>query len=271
MAIQHDDLWAPVAREYLRSIVPGFRPIARDLCERVGARPGCRLLDLGCGPGTAAFEARALGAAVIGMDPSPAMLALARERITGDPRAPVFLGGDALALPFSDRAFGAVVSNFGVIFAPGPGRAASEMARVLAAGGRLAISAWPAIGATGLYYAIVDRYLPPIPGTHDPTSWGDPLNAAAWLGPWFGSLEFTPAVVPFDASSPATAWKTLLASSGRVASRYRSLGPEARVAFDGDMLEYFGRFRREDGTIHWPREALVITGSRQGNSDGIRG
>ena len=67
--------WSTVAREYAKSILPGFRPAARALCEFARIGEGDRVLDVACGPGTAAIEARALGAAeVTGVDYATGMI-----------------------------------------------------------------------------------------------------------------------------------------------------------------------------------------------------
>src|SRR4051812_7563030 len=97
--------WSAVAREYARHIVPGFRPAAQALCASLDVHPGDRVLDVACGPGTAAFVARELGAAkVVGVDYAEEMVTVARERAVDDP-ALDFRLGNALALPVPDGAF----------------------------------------------------------------------------------------------------------------------------------------------------------------------
>ena len=111
------DAWSKVAREYHRNIVPGFQPAAESLCRFAGIKSGDKVLDIGCGPGTASMAAAALGAEVTGVDSAPGMIALARE-LAGSKRNLTFLEGDALQLPVQSNEFDAVVSSFGVIFAP---------------------------------------------------------------------------------------------------------------------------------------------------------
>src|SRR5260370_13250163 len=60
------------------AMVAGGRGPAR-LAERVSdLAAGDVVADIGCGPGTAARRAARLGASVIGVDPAPVMLRLAR-------------------------------------------------------------------------------------------------------------------------------------------------------------------------------------------------
>jgi demethylmenaquinone methyltransferase / 2-methoxy-6-polyprenyl-1,4-benzoquinol methylase len=110
-------------------------------------QPGQRVLDLATGTGDLALAMlhRCPEARVIGLDPSPAMLARARDKQRGDGE----LGGDdgALALgvglaeelPFAGGSFHAVAIAFGLRNVPDRARALREMARVTRPGGRIAI------------------------------------------------------------------------------------------------------------------------------------
>ncbi|HZE49212.1 MAG TPA: methyltransferase domain-containing protein, partial [Jatrophihabitantaceae bacterium] len=110
-------------------------------------RAGERVLDVGCGTGNAALLAAQAGAQVVGVDPAARLLDVARDRAAAEQLAVTFLPGDAAAIPLEDSSADAVVSVFAVIFAPDPEAAAAEMARVLAPGGRIVLSAWWPDGA----------------------------------------------------------------------------------------------------------------------------
>jgi ubiquinone/menaquinone biosynthesis C-methylase UbiE len=76
------------------------------------------------------------GVRLVGLDLSPSMLAVARERAPGaDLRT-----GDAQNLPFPDSHFDTVVSTFSMCAIPDHRRAIREMARVLRPGGRLLLA-----------------------------------------------------------------------------------------------------------------------------------
>lgn len=263
--------WSSVAREYARSILPGFRPAARALCEFARIDAGDRVIDVACGPGTAAIEARALGAAeVTGVDYAAGMLAVARE-LTAGQTGFTFLEGNALELPVADESFDVAISNFGVIFAPDPERAAREMARAVRPGGRAALTAWLESDVTREYYDLVYQHIPRHPAPHDPYDWGVPARAAAWLGSAFAGIETRPLAVPFEAESVSAAWAILNRSTGRVAAGYATLPADARQAFDDAMHRYFERFRRDDGSVFWPREALLVRGRRPVPRSGAAG
>jgi SAM-dependent methyltransferase len=119
-----------------------FKVFAEHLVEQLSLRPGDRLLDVACGTGIVLRTARArvpdLGRAV-GLDLTPSMLAVARER-SGD--GIEFVEGDAQQLPFGDGEFNVVTCQQGVQFMPDRTAALTEMNRVLSGGGRVAIACW---------------------------------------------------------------------------------------------------------------------------------
>ena len=78
-------LWEPIARDYEQHAATGAynamydRPAVLDLCGDV---QGLSVLDVGCGPGLYAEELVARGARELtGVDGSPTMVELARERV----------------------------------------------------------------------------------------------------------------------------------------------------------------------------------------------
>jgi SAM-dependent methyltransferase len=98
--------------------------------------PGAATLDLGCGEGRVSRDLAARGHRLISVDPSPTLLAAAREaHPEGDYRL-----ADGAALPFPDGAFDLVIAYnvlMDVVDLPGT---IHEAGRVLAPGGRLCVS-----------------------------------------------------------------------------------------------------------------------------------
>lgn len=104
--------------------------------------PGDRVLDVACGSGLAVELATARGATVAGLDASPRLVAVARDR---SPEAEVRVG-DMHDLPWADGTFD-VVTSFRGIWGTTPD-AVAEVRRVLRPGGRMGLTVWGHIKAS---------------------------------------------------------------------------------------------------------------------------
>jgi SAM-dependent methyltransferase len=134
MAGEYDDLRAPWYR-YSLGLIDSI--LARVL--RPDAAAGARALDVGCGTGIQSLRLARLGYRVLGVDLSPALLAIARAKLRQAGHAQsVFVEGDAVALPAPAAAFDAVnCCGPTLSLVPDWPRALREMARCLKPGGRL--------------------------------------------------------------------------------------------------------------------------------------
>ena len=108
--------------------------------DLLGVRPGDRVLEVGCGSGVVTREiARRVGAGgrVVGVDPSPALLTVAREIATRRDVAGriEFHEGSALALPFDGDSFDRVIAVTVLGHVPRGDAAIPELVRVAAAEG----------------------------------------------------------------------------------------------------------------------------------------
>ena len=130
--------WQQAAGEYDATFALASAPFAEALLDAAGVAEGMQLLDVGSGTGVVTAAASRRGALPTGVDFSSAMLAQARRTY---PRLR-FDEGDAEALPYPDRSFDAVVSNFGIHHLPGPGKGIAEALRVLRPGRRVAVTSW---------------------------------------------------------------------------------------------------------------------------------
>jgi ubiquinone/menaquinone biosynthesis C-methylase UbiE len=109
--------------------------------EALGVGPGERVLDVGCGPGfyvAELLEAVGSDGAVVGVDSSEAMLALAAMRCAGHENAD-FRAADATALPVDDGSFDAALSVQVLEYVADVPAALGELRRALRPGGRLVL------------------------------------------------------------------------------------------------------------------------------------
>jgi SAM-dependent methyltransferase len=118
------------------------RLVAREFLGWLAIPAGCRWLDVGCGTGALAETILTLAAPreVVGIEPSRAYVAFARERVN-DPRVR-FGVGDAQAIREASATFDAVVSGLVLNFVQEPNKAVSEMVRVARPGGVVAAYLW---------------------------------------------------------------------------------------------------------------------------------
>jgi len=133
-----------VAHLYAQRIYPElyFKPFDREQLDRLAARVGARegalgpICDLGCGPGQVARYLKDQGAAVLGVDLSPGMVAQARA-LNPDVE---FQAGDMRALTdVPAGAWGGIAAFYSLIHIARAGLpgALIELRRVLAPGGWL--------------------------------------------------------------------------------------------------------------------------------------
>ena len=105
----------------------------RLIHEALAAKPGERILDVGCGPGfyvDELLERVGPAGSVVGIDRSPQMLELAARRT--EEHANVELHeADATSLPVADGSFDAVVSVQVLEYVPDIARALAEVGRAL--------------------------------------------------------------------------------------------------------------------------------------------
>lgn len=128
--------WAP----HYDATHAGTMPKRREAQLALEIRSSDRVLDLPCGTGLNLPHLRALVGAeghVIGIDLTPAMLEIARQRISGNGWDNVEAReADAAALPFPDNSFDRVICTYAMNVIPQYAPAIEEVERVLVLGGR---------------------------------------------------------------------------------------------------------------------------------------
>ena len=144
---RYDDYFVPLI----------FAPYARDLAQRLATRAPQRVLEVAAGTGvvTRAMRERLPAAtAIVATDLNPAMLETAAR--IGTAGAVEWRQADAMALPFDDGSFDAVVCQFGVMFFPDKAKAFAEARRVLRPGGVFLFNVWDRIADNELADVVTD-------------------------------------------------------------------------------------------------------------------
>lgn len=211
-------------------------PPAAQLVRFAGIAAGQRVLDVATGTGVVAVTAARLGADVIGVDLSPALLDRAVENAQIAALKNVsFREADAEALPFEPQTFDVVTSQFGHMFAPRAEVALAELLRVLKPGGTLAFSTWPPEHFVGQLFALTARYAPPPPpGISPPPAWGNIDVIQKRLGDTVKDVRFERGVMNFNLLS--------LHHYNRVIEE--TVGPARALAQSGDVAT-LNRYRAE--------------------------
>jgi ubiquinone/menaquinone biosynthesis C-methylase UbiE len=148
------------AEAYERYAVASWsRPLAEQLVALAAPRDGERVVDVACGTGIVArLAARRVGerGSVVGVDLNDGMLDVARAQKDGGHVAIDWRQGDAEALPLPDEAFDLVACQQGLQFFAHRSAALDEMHRVLAPGGRVALSVMRPIAHNAGWGALAD-------------------------------------------------------------------------------------------------------------------
>ncbi len=161
--------WDEAAQFYDQHVASFTAKFARDAMDLVGVGPGLRVIDVAAGSGALATAAAIRGATVLATDFSRGMADLlrAKAKTLGLHNMSVeVMDGQALDVP--DASFDRAFSVLGLMFFPDRKKGFTELARVLAPGGKAAVVAWSrlernnVLGAfqNALWHALPDLALP---------------------------------------------------------------------------------------------------------------
>jgi ubiquinone/menaquinone biosynthesis C-methylase UbiE len=252
---------------YQRYVVPAiFTPWATALIERVTLRAGERVLDVACGTGIVArLAAQRVGAngKVTGLDLNPGMLATARSLALVSGASIDWQEGSAVALPFADATFDVVLCQQGLQFFPDRMAALREMRRVLAPGGRLALSVWRPISHQPFFFALAEaltRHVSPQVGAsvRAASTLGEATELRALLADaGLQEIRIHIEILPMRIAALEEYVPGQLAAMP-IAGAVAAAGESARAGILQDIKAAVQAYRDDEGWV-FPQEAHVVT------------
>ena len=134
--------WDRIAEGYDRTNTPTQMWLGNEGLRRAGLRPGMRFLDVASGSGALSIPAARLGAQVLAVDLSPAMLERLGRRAREEGLGVETRVMDGEHLELGDDSFDMAGSQFGVMLFGDMPRGIAEMARVTRPGGRVLMNVY---------------------------------------------------------------------------------------------------------------------------------
>lgn len=253
------------AQNYERFFVPAVgRPVATLLVADAKLQPGERVLDVACGTGVVArlaSEQVGAGGSVAGVDPNPAMLAVARNSAPAGTEI-TWHQAPAEQMPVADESVDVVLCGQGLQFFGDRAAALGEMHRVLVDGGRFAANVpGPIPPPLHAMADLLNRHVGPEPAgfvgkvfsLHDE----DELRELAEAG-GFANVEVTATVVPVTLGAPADfLWGYI--GSTPLAGFAAGLSDEGRTAIGEEYAAATARFVT-DGKLNGRVRISTVTG-----------
>jgi SAM-dependent methyltransferase len=247
---EHGSYWAEHAATYNASVAR-YQP---GLLAAIGAQPGERILDVGCGSGGLAIDLvrGTPGATALGVDLSAAQLEVARQQAGELPVR--FAQADAQVHDFGAHSFDVIASRTGTMFFTDMAMAFANLANATRAGGRLVMLVWRGIEDNEWlreFFGAIARVLPMAPPPADapgPFSLSDPagvrdlLSAAGWA-----DVAFAAADEPlWFGPDPDTATRFMV---GQMKWLFDRLDDVGRQQAEANLHEVMAEHAGEDGVL----------------------
>lgn len=254
-----DEGWGRKAADFASLSEPANCREYVALHHRLGVTDGDRLLDIACGAGLSVELARARGAQCAGIDASPRLIAVARDR---NPASDLRVG-DMQALPWQDACFD-VVTSFRGVWGTTPA-ALAEIYRVLVPGGRVGLTVWGHLKQSSGVWALQPFRLAAetkVRNQAKMVSLGRP-GVGEQLLERFGFTDVERISVPFawEFADPETYARTL-ASTGPAYEAIQNVGEQA---FLDEAVAHARQFVRDGLPL---RAEIAVTGylARRGDA-----
>jgi len=240
---------------------------AETFYERLGVKPGTKLLDVACGAGQLALIAARAGAEVTGSDIAPSWIEKAKARAAEERLAVKFEEGDAEALPYGDGEFEVVVSLIGAMFAPRPELVAAELTRVCRPGGTIAMANWTPAGFVGQMFKVIAKHIAPS-GMPSPVLWGDEATVRERLKDGIAELKLARRMYHFDYPfSPSEVVDFFRENYGPMTKAFASLDENGRKALHTELTQLWAsQNQAKNGVTSVDAEYLEVVATRSSGS-----
>jgi ubiquinone/menaquinone biosynthesis C-methylase UbiE len=238
--------------------------VGEQLCEAMDLRAGSRVLDVAAGNGNATLAAARRWCDVTSTDYVASLLQSGRARTQAEGLLVLFQEADAENLPFPDASFDVVLSTFGVMFTPNQERAASELARVCKAGGKIGLANWTPESFIGKLFGTIARYVPPPPGLPSPAEWGTKARVEVLMGGAAKRIVATTQEFVFRYRSAAHWIEVFRTYYGPLARTFGALNSDQQEPFTQDLLALLAHHdRSDDRTLVLPSAYLEVVVTRK--------
>jgi SAM-dependent methyltransferase len=259
---------ARAAESYQRFFEPAIAtPVSGPLLDAAALQPGDRVLDVACGTGVIARRAAELvgpTGSVAGVDVAPDMIDVAKGADGPEGAHVEWHVADAASLPLPDAAYDVVLCQMGLMFMADRAGALSEMRRVLASGGRVAVSTpGPIQPVFQILESGIERHIDPTLGKfvagvfsmHDPDELAALLTSAG-----FGAVTATTVPVELRLPGPVD-WLWQYVNLTPIASLVAAADPEARASLERHVVEAWQPYVAK-GRLR-VRQPMVIANGRR--------
>jgi ubiquinone/menaquinone biosynthesis C-methylase UbiE len=237
--------------------------VGESLAEACDLKTDERVLDVAAGNGNATLAAARRGCVVTSTDFVGSLLERGAERARAERLDVAYQVADVEALPFADASFDAVVSTFGVMFAPDHARSAAEMARVVRPGGRIGLANWTPDSLIGRMFKVLGRYVPPPAGVQPPSLWGTEAHLRTLFGEAAAAVQATPRHFAFRYRSAAHFIDVFRTWYGPVNKAFAAQTPEKAEALAGELADLLNSLNRAGpGSLVVPSEYLEVVVTR---------
>lgn len=233
--------------------------VGETLAEAMDLAPDSRVLDVAAGNGNATLAFARRWCKVLSTDYVDSLLANGRKRSEAEALDVVFEIADAENLPYPDSDFDAVVSTFGIMFAPDQQQVARELTRICRPKGRIGLANWTPEGFIGNLFKTLGAHVAPPAGVQSPALWGK----KEWIEETFdgvsSDIAYSPKNFVFRYRSPEHFVEFFQTYYGPVHKAFQALGISEQAALRSDLLALVHRFNSAtDGSMRVAAEYAEI-------------